>query len=62
MFHCLDTDSWSLVETKGAIVKGRFGHTATYDSKSGVVFVYGGFYHKNPDGDLYMFHVDTKKW
>ncbi|XP_045109303.1 attractin-like protein 1 isoform X1 [Portunus trituberculatus] len=38
----LDEDTWSTVETRGAIVKGVYGHTAVWDPATALVYVHGG--------------------
>lgn len=42
-------------------MKGRYGHTATYDPTTNIVFVYGGYFDKTTDGELYLFHVPNDK-
>lgn len=59
--------SWSEVETKGAIVNGRSGHSATYDHVTNTVYIIGGYILRSRNGfnvgqDLLMFKVADEKW
>ena len=58
----LVSNRWSIVETTGGIVNGRFGHSATYDHILHIVFLFGGFYYKLLDSKLLLFHVVESKW
>ncbi len=66
----LDTYEWSIVDAKGALMLGSYGHSAVYDVISDVVFVYGGFSYptsgnsemKKVSDMLYTFTPTTKSW
>lgn len=34
--------TWTTVETRGAVVSGVYGHTATWDPITSLVYVHGG--------------------
>ena len=61
---------WKLVNTKGALVTGTFGHSATYDRAKDLVFVYGGYAllvdstseRKEVSSMLFSFNPNTKIW
>ncbi|XP_057306057.1 attractin-like protein 1 isoform X1 [Hydractinia symbiolongicarpus] len=55
------TKEWSIVSTK-EYVPGRFGHSATYDIKENVVYVFGGFFDKNITSQLLIFDVAAQSW
>eukprot|EP00794_Sanderia_malayensis_P005708 gene5708-6408_t len=66
----MDAYDWSVVETKGALVLGSFGHTAVYDVISDVIFVYGGYSYSTEDNGetkmvsdmMYSFSPAKKSW
>lgn len=64
-FHfSLDKKTWTIVDTKGALIKGRSGHTATYDSVSNTVFIFGGYASSaiTEDNELLLFNVAEESW
>ena len=62
-FLVLDSPyKWSLVATTGALVFGRYGHSATYDSKTNNVYIYGGYFGRNVTSQLLVFHHPTASW
>ncbi|KAM9426169.1 attractin-like protein 1 isoform 2-T2 [Pholidichthys leucotaenia] len=61
------SNTWLVPETKGAIPQGGYGHSSTYDSSSGSVYVHGGYkaFPANKYGlvdDLYRYDVKTRSW
>uniref|UniRef100_A0A8D3BX29 Attractin-like 1b n=1 Tax=Scophthalmus maximus TaxID=52904 RepID=A0A8D3BX29_SCOMX len=61
------SNTWLVPETKGAIPQGGYGHSSTYDSASGSVYVHGGYkaLPANKYGlvdDLYRYDVNTRTW
>uniref|UniRef100_A0A665W1W8 Attractin-like 1b n=1 Tax=Echeneis naucrates TaxID=173247 RepID=A0A665W1W8_ECHNA len=63
----LRSNTWLVPETKGAIPQGGYGHSSTYDSSSGSVYVHGGYkaLPANKYGlvdDLYRYDVNTRTW
>ncbi|KAM9817295.1 attractin-like protein 1 [Neosynchiropus ocellatus] len=63
----LRTNMWTVPETKGAVPQGGYGHSSTYHSASGSVFVHGGYkaLPANKYGlvdDLYRYDVSTRTW
>uniref|UniRef100_A0A669C3N4 Attractin like 1 n=1 Tax=Oreochromis niloticus TaxID=8128 RepID=A0A669C3N4_ORENI len=60
----LRSNMWLVPETKGAIPQGGYGHSSTYDSGSGSIYVHGGYkaLPANKYGlvdDLYRYDVNT---
>jgi len=66
----LGTMEWKLVNAKGALVTGTFGHSATYDRAKDLIFVYGGYTllvdstsdRKEVSSMLFSFNPNTKAW
>lgn len=63
----LRSNTWLVPETKGAVPQGGYGHSSTYDTASGSVFVHGGYkaLPANKYGlvdDLYRYDVNTRTW
>uniref|UniRef100_A0AAX7UZR4 Attractin-like 1b n=1 Tax=Astatotilapia calliptera TaxID=8154 RepID=A0AAX7UZR4_ASTCA len=63
----LRSNTWLVPETKGAIPQGGYGHSSTYDSGSGSIYVHGGYkaLPANKYGlvdDLYRYDVNTRTW
>jgi len=62
-----DTMRWHSVRTKGALVKGGYGHTSVYDEATKIIYVYGG-YHSYGATDtvlvdlLYGYNPRHKSW
>ncbi|CAL8281783.1 unnamed protein product [Merluccius merluccius] len=61
------SNTWSLPETRGAVVQGAYGHSSTLDPGSGSIFVHGGYktLPANKYGlvdDLYRYEVNTRTW
>ena len=38
---------WRLRDTRGAIVKGGYGHSSIYDPKTQRIYVHGGYHSQN---------------
>ncbi|CAG12613.1 unnamed protein product, partial [Tetraodon nigroviridis] len=63
----LKSNTWSVLETEGAVPQGGYGHTSTYDAGSGSVFIHGGYRAllANKFGlvdDLYRYDVNSRTW
>uniref|UniRef100_A0A8C4HZ31 Attractin like 1 n=1 Tax=Dicentrarchus labrax TaxID=13489 RepID=A0A8C4HZ31_DICLA len=63
----LRSNTWLVPETKGAVPQGGYGHSSTYDTASGSVYVHGGYkaLPANKYGlvdDLYRYDVNTRTW
>lgn len=62
-----DTNTWDIVETRGAIVQGGYGHSSVYDKTTRSIYIHGG-YKTFPGssnklaGDLYKYDVDRRMW
>lgn len=57
----LADNSWSFVERKGSSIPGCIGHSSSYDSVSGLVFLYGG-HHEHRSNSLYSFDPQSEIW
>lgn len=61
------TKSWNLPETRGALVKGGYGHSSIYDYVTKLIYVFGG-YHSLGASDtllvdlLYGYNPRFKSW
>ncbi|XP_054167519.1 attractin-like protein 1 [Oppia nitens] len=61
------TRTWQIITTRGAIVKGGFGHSSVYDPMSKLIYVFGG-YHSLGSSDtllvdlLYGYNHRFKSW
>uniref|UniRef100_A0A8C9X7G5 Attractin like 1 n=1 Tax=Sander lucioperca TaxID=283035 RepID=A0A8C9X7G5_SANLU len=65
--YSLRSNTWLVPETKGAVPQGGYGHSSTYDSASGSVYIHGGYkaLPANKYGlvdDLYRYEVNTRTW
>lgn len=63
----IESNTWSVPETEGAVPQGGYGHTSTYDAGSGSVYVHGGYkvLLANKYGlvdDLYRYNVNSRTW
>uniref|UniRef100_A0A8C6M6V0 Attractin-like 1b n=1 Tax=Nothobranchius furzeri TaxID=105023 RepID=A0A8C6M6V0_NOTFU len=63
----LKSNIWLVPETKGAIPQGGYGHSSTYDSASGSIYIHGGYkaLPANKYGlvdDLYRYDMNTRTW
>ena len=65
MFLISAKKTWETIIPKGAILKGRTGHSATYDKGTNKIFVFGGFtsaYAMITEFDLIIFDVAKESW
>ncbi|XP_072533473.1 attractin-like protein 1 isoform X2 [Salminus brasiliensis] len=65
--YSLRTNSWLIVETRGARVQGGYGHSSVYDGSSHSLYVHGGYkalsFNKYGLVDhLYCYDVHTRTW
>ncbi|KAF3853626.1 hypothetical protein F7725_014314 [Dissostichus mawsoni] len=63
----LRSNTWVVPETQGAAPQGGYGHSSTFDSASGSVYVHGGYkaFPANKYGlvdDLYRYDANTRTW
>ena len=62
------TSNWTVVDTTGVHVRGRYGHSSVYQNSTDSVFVFGGYRNGVKAGSyaleksLYKYHVDTSMW
>jgi len=57
-----DARTWKAEQTNNPAIDRRVGHSAVYDEKKNVIYVYGGSKHKKWYNDVYMLDVTTWKW
>uniref|UniRef100_A0A3B1J5R2 Attractin n=1 Tax=Astyanax mexicanus TaxID=7994 RepID=A0A3B1J5R2_ASTMX len=60
-------NTWSVQETKGALVHGGYGHSSVYDPLTRFVYIHGGYkaFNSTKYGlatDLYRYDVDRSMW
>ncbi|RWS30423.1 attractin-like protein [Leptotrombidium deliense] len=57
---------WGMIVTRGALVKGGFGHSSVYDEKTDNIYVYGGYHSYGTDSILvdllYAFDASKHSW
>ncbi|ETE56962.1 Attractin, partial [Ophiophagus hannah] len=43
--HCplYATNTWSILQTRGALVQGGYGHSSVYDENSNSIYTHGGY-------------------
>ncbi|EPY79185.1 attractin isoform 1 preproprotein [Camelus ferus] len=63
----LDKNTWSILQTQGALVQGGYGHSSVYDQKTRALYVHGGYKAFSANkyrlaDDLYRYDVDTQMW
>lgn len=58
----LGSDHWELVATRGAIVKGGYGHTSVYDRGTQRIYVYGGYHSYGAEAALVDFLYAYNSW
>ncbi|XP_045384946.1 attractin isoform X5 [Lemur catta] len=63
----LDKNTWSILQTQGALVQGGYGHSSVYDHKTRALYVHGGYKAFSANkyrlaDDLYRYDVDTQMW
>ena len=58
---------WNIAQTRGALVKGGYGHSSVYDQMTKLIYVFGG-YHSYGSSDtvlvdlLYSYNPRNKAW
>ncbi|XP_073690226.1 attractin [Garra rufa] len=60
-------NTWSVLETRGALVQGGYGHSSVYDPQTRSIYVHGGYKAFSANkyglaGDLYRYDVDKRMW
>ncbi|XP_075045915.1 attractin [Mixophyes fleayi] len=63
----IDTNSWDIVTTEGALVQGGYGHSSVYDESTRSIYIHGGYKAFTANkyrlaDDLYKYEVDTRMW
>ncbi|XP_046435096.1 attractin-like protein 1 isoform X1 [Neodiprion pinetum] len=58
---------WQMVETSGYPVKGGYGHSASLDPFTELIYVYGGYVSESQSTQvltsiLYSYHPNTREW
>lgn len=60
-------NTWSVLETRGALVQGGYGHSSVYDPQTRSIYIHGGYKAFSANkyglaGDLYRYEVDKRMW
>ncbi|RXN11143.1 attractin isoform X1 [Labeo rohita] len=60
-------NTWSVLETRGALVQGGYGHSSVYDPQTRSIYIHGGYKAFSANkyglaGDLYRYDVDKRMW
>uniref|UniRef100_A0A670Z9I7 Attractin n=1 Tax=Pseudonaja textilis TaxID=8673 RepID=A0A670Z9I7_PSETE len=63
----LATNTWSILQTRGALVQGGYGHSSVYDENSNAIYTHGGYKAFSANkyrltDDLYKYEVRKYKW
>ncbi|KAM3831714.1 LOW QUALITY PROTEIN: attractin [Vipera latastei] len=63
----LATNTWSILQTRGALVQGGYGHSSVYDPHSWSIYTHGGYKAFSANkyrltDDLYKYEVRKYKW
>ncbi|PKU48492.1 attractin [Limosa lapponica baueri] len=63
----LDTNTWNILQTSGALVQGGYGHSSVYDSSTRSIYIHGGYKAFSANkyrlaDDLYKYEVDSRMW
>uniref|UniRef100_A0A8D2LY41 Attractin n=1 Tax=Varanus komodoensis TaxID=61221 RepID=A0A8D2LY41_VARKO len=63
----LGRNTWSVLQTTGALVQGGYGHSSVYDPSTKSVYTHGGYKAFSANkyrltDDLYKYEVNTYKW
>uniref|UniRef100_A0A8D2LY14 Attractin n=1 Tax=Varanus komodoensis TaxID=61221 RepID=A0A8D2LY14_VARKO len=63
----LARNTWSVLQTTGALVQGGYGHSSVYDPSTKSVYTHGGYKAFSANkyrltDDLYKYEVNTYKW
>ncbi|XP_048060135.1 attractin isoform X1 [Megalobrama amblycephala] len=61
------TNTWSILDTGGALVQGGYGHSSVYDPQTQSIFIHGGYKAFSANkyglaGDLYRYDVYKRMW
>lgn len=65
--YLTENQTWAVLTTSGAIVKGVYGATSVYDSTSHTVLIHGGFQSESSNAyslsdDLFAFDAVRFSW
>ncbi|XP_051503645.1 attractin-like isoform X1 [Myxocyprinus asiaticus] len=60
-------NTWSVLETRGALVQGGYGHSSVFDPLTRSIYIHGGYKAFSANkyglaGDLYRYDVDKRMW
>nr|XP_033809079.1 attractin [Geotrypetes seraphini] len=60
-------NTWSILQTSGALVQGGYGHSSAYDSRSKSIYIHGGYKAFSANkyrlaDDLYKYDVEAHEW
>ncbi|KAL8206547.1 UNVERIFIED_CONTAM: hypothetical protein K2H54_008520 [Gekko kuhli] len=63
----LATNSWSILQTEGALVQGGYGHSSVYDPSTKSIYTHGGYKAFTANkyrltDDLYKFEINSHTW
>ncbi|XP_017684475.1 PREDICTED: attractin [Lepidothrix coronata] len=63
----LVTNTWSILQTSGALVQGGYGHSSVYDPNTRSIYIHGGYKAFSANkyrlaDDLYKYEVDSRMW
>lgn len=66
-FHFVVKNTWSVLDTRGALVQGGYGHSSVYDPITRSIYIHGGYKAFTANkyglaGDLYRYDVDKRMW
>lgn len=61
------TNTWSILQTSGALVQGGYGHSSVYDPNTRSIYIHGGYKAFSANkyrlaDDLYKYEVDSRMW
>lgn len=64
---CPAKNTWTLLDTIGALIQGGYGHSSVFDPGTRAVYIHGGYKAFSANkyglaGDLYKYEVDKRKW
>lgn len=65
--HFSVTNTWSILQTSGALVQGGYGHSSVYDPNTRSIYIHGGYKAFSANkyrlaDDLYKYEVDSRMW
>ncbi|KAM4706561.1 attractin-like [Discoglossus pictus] len=63
----IETNSWDILKTEGALVQGGYGHSSVFDEKTRSIYIHGGYKAFTANkyrlaDDLYKYEVDKRMW